>query len=66
MYETKWAKAHWAKTTTSLLAINNMYSRFTIGNLNIKYYNNRIQDMINSDNMNSTESTIQNIFKIKY
>ena len=26
--------------------------------------NNMIQDMINSDNMNSTESTIPNIFKI--
>ena len=25
--------------------------------------NNMIQDMINSDNMNSTESTIPNIFK---
>ena len=28
--------------------------------------NNMIQDMINSNNMNSTEATIPNIFKIKF
>ena len=37
MQETNWAKAHWAKTTTKLSAINNMQIKSVIGNLNIEF-----------------------------